>query len=462
MTALVALPPGPEAHYLTGNILDFKRDPLGFMTRCSREYGDVVRLSFLGRYAYLLNHPDYIEYALVRNNRNFTKSKAKLLHRFRQEIMLVGDSLLSSEGEFWRRQRRVLQPAFHRQRIATYGEVMVSRTERMISTWQDGETRDVHRDMMSVLLEIAAETLFDATSNKLEELMEVFGRVEGTLTGQGGGVQAQEGLRGISGQTLDYLRFWKALRQLDGITYGIINERRRSGKDTGDLLSMLLHFEDEDGDRMTDRQLRDEVVAMFFAGYETTANALSWTWYLLSQHPEAETKLLTELQEVLGDRRPTMEDLPRLRYTDMIVKESMRLYPPAWSIAREALGECDIGGYRVSPGTQLLISQWVTHRDPRYFEDPEAFDPDRWEDGFAKRIPKYAYFPFGGGPRQCIGGAFATIQVALLVATIARKFRLELVPGQQVVPQPSIALRPKGGIKMTLEKRSPGRQETVR
>ena len=453
--ALAASPPGPEGHYLTGNMLDYKRDPLGFLTQCSREYGDVVRLCFLGRVIYLLNHPDYISYVLLENNRNFIKGRSRLLHRFRQEMLLVGNSLLASEGEFWRRQRRLSQPAFHRQRINAYGEVMVSCTERMLATWQDGEIRDIHQEMMGLLLEIVTKTLLDiGISGKNEEVMETFAQISKTFGGQGEGIQLQRGFHGILLQFLGYLRFYKAVRRLNKSIYGIIDERCSSDKDTGDLLSMLLHFKDEDGKRMSDKQLRDEVVAMFFASHETTTNALSWTWYLLSQHPEVETKLLTELQEVLGDRVPTVEDLSQLRYTEMVVKESMRLYPPVWTIWREAKEECEIGGYHVLPGTHVLMAQWVMHRDPRYFEDSEVFNPERWEEGFVKRIPRGAYFPFGAGPRLCIGSSFAMTEAKLLLATIAKKFQLELVSEQRVVPVPSTTLRPREGIKMVLKVRS--------
>jgi cytochrome P450 len=453
--ALAALPPGPEGHYLTGNLLVYKRDPLGFLTQCSWEYGDVVRLS-LSRPTYLLNHPDYIEYVLVKNNSNFTKNSSRYLHRYRQETIFIGNSLLTIEGEFWRRQRRLLQPAFHRQRINAYGEVMVSCTERMLATWEDGETRDIHQEMMGLLLEIVTKALFDTVlSGKSEEVMEAYEQVAKTFGGQGGGIQLQEGFRGILLRFLDYLRFCKEIRQLNKITYDAINERRNSSENTGDLLSMLLHFQDEDGNQMSDKQLRDEVVTMLFAGHETAANSLSWTWYLLSKHPEIETKLLEELQEVLGDRVPTAEDLPRLRYTEMVVKESMRLYPPVWNIGRRAKEECEIGGYHVPSGTQLFLSQWVMHRDPRYFEDPGVFSPDRWEDGFAKRIPKYAYFPFGGGPRQCIGSLFAMMEAILVLATIAKKFQPKLVSEQRMIPRPGVTLHPKGGIKMILKKRPP-------
>ena len=318
------LPPGPEGHFLSGNLLDYKRDPLSFLTRCSWEYGDVVRLRFLDRSAYLLNNPEYIEYVLVKSNRNFVKGRARFFHRFRQEIILVGNSILASEGEFWRRQRRLCEPAFHRQRINAYGEVMVSFTERMLATWQDGESRDVHQEMMLLLLDIVTTTLFDMQAVKAEEVKEAFGRVQETLGGQGGGIQVQAGNYGLLLQFLRYLRFHKAVRQLNKVTYALINERRSSRNGTEDLLSLLLHFQDKDGIQMSDKQLRDEVVAMLFGGYETTANVLSWTWYLLSRHPEVETNLLIELQEVLGGRAPTVEDLPRLQYTQMVAKEAIR------------------------------------------------------------------------------------------------------------------------------------------
>ena len=445
--ALTTLPPGPKGHYMTGNLLDYARDPLGFLTRCSREYGDVVRLRFPGLPLYLLNHPDHAEHVLVKNNRNFIKSRY-----FRRELSFLGKGLLNSEGEFWRRQRRLAQPAFHRQRINAYGEVMVSYTERMLATWQDGEIRDVHQEMMRLLLDIVAKVLFDAEIAKSEEVREALDQAIKRFDEQGSGML----LRFLLGNfpTPTNLRFRKAVGRLDEIIYGIINERRSSGEDAGDLLSMLLHSRDEEGNRMSDKQLRDEVMTLLLAGHETNALALSWTWYLLSQHPEVESKLHEELQEVLADRAPTIEDLPRLRYTEMVLKESMRLYPPAWGISREALKECEIGGCRVPAGTQLFIVMWVLHRDPRYFEDPEMFDPDRWEDGSAKRVPKYAYLPFGTGPRLCIGSSFAMTEATLLLATIAKKFQLRAVAEQQRVgPQPSVTLRPKGGMRMILKER---------
>jgi cytochrome P450 len=251
------------------------------------------------------------------------------------------------------------------------------------------------------------------------------------------------------------VRSRRVVQQLDAIVYDLIQQRKGSGQDKGDLLSMLLQAKDEDGNSMSDQQLRDEVMTLFLAGHDTTALAMTWTWYLLSQHPEVEAKLVEELQTVLDGRDPTFADLPKLRYADMVVKEAMRLYSPVWAMARVANTDCEIGGYPLKAGNIVMFSQWVMHRDPRYFDSPEVFNPERWADGLAQRLPTYAYFPFSGGPRVCIGKAFAQMEAVLLLATIAQKFHLSLVPGQDLTPWPAFTLRPKHGIKMMLnEQRS--------
>ena len=440
-------PPGPEGRFLTGNLLDYTRDHLGFLTRCARRYGDVVGLRFVNVPVYLLNHPDHVEYVLVRNNRNFVKSRGE-----RISLGFLGNGLLTSEGSFWRRQRRLAQPAFHQDRIAAYGEVMVERAGRMVVGWRDGEVRDAHDDMGRLTLEIVARTLFGVPlgSTEFEEVGDALATISRRFTGRGGVFfQVPEKI-----PTPGNLRFRRAIRRLDALIYGIIHDRRASSEDAGDLLSMLLAVRDEEtGEGMTDRQLRDEAMTVFLAGHETTANTLSWTLYLLSGDPEVESRLQEELCEVLAGRPPTIDDLPRLRYTDMVVKESMRLYPPAWAFGREALADCEIGGYYVPAGTQLIVSQWVMHRDPRYYEEPGKFRPERWGDGSTESLPKYAYFPFGGGPRLCIGQSFAKMEAVLLLATIAQQFRLRSAPGERIAPQPSITLRPRNGMRMVLEKR---------
>ncbi len=442
-------PPGPKGLPVVGNLFAYSRDPLGFLSRCSREYGDVVRLGFPGPPAYLISHPDGVEYVLVKNNKNFVRDRYT-----RAELAILGNGLLVNEGDSWRRQRRLAQPAFHRRRVEAFGETMVSFTERMLDGWQDGDILDVHAEMMRLTLEIVAKTLFDTDiSREAEGVGRSMEAIMARSSDQGSSVFLR--MLPDSVPTPGNLAYRRATRRLDGIIDALVEERRRSGADAGDLLSMLLHAEDEDGRGMSDRQLRDEAMTIILAGHETTAIALSWTWHLLGTHPEVEARLLAELEEVLGGRAPTVEDMPRLRYADAVIKESMRLYPPAWAVGREAVGDCEIGGYHVPAGAQLFISQYVVQRDGRFFDDPGSFDPERWTDGRTEDLPPYAYFPFGGGPRMCIGSGFAKMEAMLLLATVAQRFGLEPVSGRNPVAQPSITLRPRDGIRTRLHERRP-------
>ena len=438
---------GPKGKLLFGNYFEFDRDPLNFILRCSQDYGDIVRLKAFNLEFYLLNHPDLIEEVLVTKNKIFIKDKGL---KTRSSRRLFGQGLLTSEGDFWLRQRRLSQPAFHKERIAGYGAVMVRDTTRMINQWKNGEVRDIHADMMRLTLGIVAETLFgtDATANA-EVVGNALEIVSEQFSSQGGISQLLDNLF----PTPNYLKFEKVVQRLDEIIYQIIDQRRAHTGDRDDLLSMLLKARDDDGSRMSDKQLRDELMTLFLAGHETTALTLSWTWLVLGQHPEVERKLFEEIESVLGERMPAVADLPRLQYTDMVVKESMRLYPPAWMIGREAMEDCEIGGCRIPKGAQVLMSQWSMHRNPGYFSDPIRFHPERWQMEESKRLPKYAYFPFGGGPRLCIGNAFAMMEANLILATIAQKCRLELQPNQKITPMPSITLRPKEGILVTVRKR---------
>jgi cytochrome P450 len=440
------IPPTPKGHWLLGNLPEFRRDILGMFVRCSKEYGDVVRLRIPNLTAYLLTHPDDIEYVLVTANRNFKKHKV-----WRHLSSLFGTGLLTSEGEFWIRQRRLAQPAFHRNRIAKYAETMVDYTNRMLEQWQDGQTRDVHHEMMDLTMQIVAKTLFNADvgteSKEIGHAMEV---VMQEFSSRFGRPFFFPDFIPTPGN----IRFNKAVRKFDEIIYKIIQSRRSTDDETGDLLSMLLNAVDEDGSRMTDTQLRDEIITLFLAGHETTAIALSWTWYLLSKHPEVESKLMEEIESNLGNRSAIVDDLPKLRYAEMVILESMRIYPPAYGFGREAIKDCEIGGYHVPAGTTIFMSQYVTHRDARFFPDPLEFQPERWASDLVKKIPKYAYFPFSGGPRQCIGNSFAMMEAVLLMVTILQKFRLDLVPDHPVLPQASITLRPKFGMKMNLKKRN--------
>jgi cytochrome P450 len=430
-----------------GVMRDFNRDQLTFIEHCRDEFGDVVWMRFLYVPAIFLYHPDQVEYVLVTNAKNFIKSMSLRSNFFQR---LVGNGLLTSQGEEWKRQRRLSQPAFHRERVASYGQVMVDYTTRLTAKWNEGESRDIHRDMMRLTLEIVVQCLFSADVSSdvdhvgatLKELVKPFA--------------AQATLGWILNNRLPtptHLRFHALARKIDRVVYRIISERRASGEDKGDLLSMLLAARDEDGSRMSDRQLRDEVMTLFLAGHETTALTLAWSWYLLGTNPDTERKFHAELDEVLGGRAATMADLPRLKFTEQIAKESMRLYPPAFGLGREAINDCEIGGYRVPAGTQVFMFQWATQHDSRFYEEPLAFKPERWTEEFAERLPKYAYFPFGGGPRACIGASFAMMEIILCLATIGQRFRLELDDHHSVSIFPAMSLRPKDGIKVLIKNR---------
>jgi cytochrome P450 len=437
-------PPGPNDGLKRWSLGPLNDNPLEYFTKLTRDYGDVAGIRVLNFGTIFINHPDTIEEVLVTNARKYSKGRV-----LRANKHIFGEGLLTSEGEFWLRQRRLAQPAFHRARIASYAATMVEYTQRMLEGWRGGEERDAHQEMMRLTLQIVGKTLFDADMERdaqevgksLELLLEIGANFRRTIF-------VPHWL-----PTPTNLRVKREVAQIEKILYRIIGERRASGRDAGDLLSMLLAAQDEDGSRMTDRQLRDEAITLFLAGHETTASTLSWTWWLLAQNPAVEAKLHAELDAVLGDRAPSLEDLPNLSYTGHVITESLRLYPAAWGTARLAVEDHEIAGYPVTKGMGVAMAQWVVHRDPRWFDAPEEFRPERWQGDLLKRLPRFAYFPFGGGPRQCIGNTFALMEAALVLATIAQKFRLRLVANHPVVPLASITLRPRHGVRVTLERR---------
>jgi len=437
-------PPGPSGGLKRWSLGPLNDNPLEYFTKIACEYGDIAGLRALNFKTIFINHPDLIEEVLVTNARKYSKGRVLRANRH-----VFGEGLLTSEGDFWLRQRRLAQPAFHRVRIASYAGTMVEYTQRMLDGWRGGEERDAHQEMMRLTLQIVGKTLFDAdverdaqeVGKSLELLLEIGANFRRTIF-------VPHWL-----PTPANLRVKREVAQIEKILYRIIGERRASGRDAGDLLSMLLSAQDEDGSRMTDRQLRDEAITLFLAGHETTACTLSWTWWLLAQNPAAEAKLHAELDAVLGDRAPSLDDLPRLAYTGHVITESLRLYPAAWGMARLAVEDHEIAGYPVRKGMGVAMAQWVVHRDPRWYDAPEEFRPERWEGDLMKRLSRFAYFPFGGGPRQCIGNAFALMEATLILATIARKFRLRLVANHLVAPLASITLRPRHGVRVTLESR---------
>jgi cytochrome P450 len=420
-------------------------DPLGLYTQWARQYGDIFYYRVFSRHIYFLNHPDLIEHVLVTNYQSFIKGEALQSNR-----RIFGNGLLTNDGDSWLQQRHLIQPAFHRDRIESYGDTMVAYTERMMAAWHDGDVRDIHRDMMRLALEIVAKVLFNV------EVTADTDRIAGALNtfmelGSRGRMLLPPILRLLP--TADNFRYRRAARQLDDIVYGLIHRRRSDGEIADDLLSGLLQAQAIGRRAMSDEQLRDEVMTLLLAGHETTAVSLSWTWYLLAQYPEVEKKLCSELRAVLNGRSPRVQDLSRLPYTERVVKEAMRLYPPAWAIVRNSLKDCDLGGYRVPAGATVMMSQWVMHRDPRYYDQPEQFNPDRWLEARVKGASKFTYFPFGGGPRTCIGASFATMEGVLVLAAIAQSYQVRVVQDFPVEPLPTITLRPRRGIKVVLTRR---------
>ncbi len=436
-------PPGPRGTWIGGNLPAFRRDRLDFLASCARDYGDFVSLRFGPRRIVLCSDIAAIEQVLVTQNHNFIKHFA-----LRFNPLVLGKGLLTSDGDFWLRQRRLVQPAFHKQRVASYADLMVDYTRKMLDGWRPGQEIDILTALMELTLRIAAKTLFDAD-------------VTGEARDVGAALHVAQDcfVRRFNASvplppsipTPNSMRLRRAVRVLDRIIYGFIEQRRAAGSDKGDLLSILLHAREEDGTRMTDRQLRDEAMTLFLAGHETTALTLAWAWYVLAQHPEEAAKLAAEARDVLGDRPATFADLPRLTYAEHVVMETMRLYPAAYILGREALGPCTIGGYEIPRGMTVMMSQWVVHRDARHYPEPLRFRPERWAEGQAKP-PKYAYFPFGGGPRLCIGNTFAMMETVLVLATIAQRYRFTLRPGHDVVPWPTFTLRPKNGVPAILSR----------
>lgn len=442
----IAKPPGPRGAPLLGDLLAFRRDPVAYLLRIANEYpGEIVRFRQGPRQVYLVKHPDLVKEVLVTRQHDFSKSRA-----LQWAKLFLGEGLLTSEGDFHTRQRRLSQPAFHRQRIGGYGADMVRRAAATREAWRAGEVLDVDAEMMRLTLAVVSSTLFgidlataaEDVREDLAVLISLFPRFSLPFFGL------------IQRLPLpSNARFDRAVRRLDALVNGLIAERRRDRVDRGDLLSMLLLAQDEEGDggSMSDRQLRDEVMTLLLAGHETTSNALTWTWYLLSQHAEVEGRWRDELRTVLDGRLPSFEDLPALPYTEKVLAESMRLFPPAWGVGRRALRDVELGGFVVPAGTVVALAPYVVHRDARFWPEPHVFDPERFRAEAKAARPRFAYFPFGGGARSCIGEPFAWMEGVLLLATLGQRWRLRLFPGHRVEPQALITLRPRYGMRMIAE-----------
>ena len=423
-----------------GVLPQFIREAPEFLYRIAREHGDIVHLRLGQQDVFAISNPEWIQDILVTHQAQFKKSRT--LERARA---LLGDGLLTNEGDAHKRQRRLVQPAFHHERLMGYGAAMVACAAAAREQWREGETLDVAPEMMRVTMAIVTKTLFSAdVGGEADEigtaLTEVFQMFRTLLLPFSQYLEKLPVLPSVR-------KFNRARKRLDATIYRLISERRASGEDKGDLLSMLLSAQEE-GSGMSDEQVRDESLTLFLAGHETTAAALIWSWYLLSQNPSAEAKFHEELDRVLAGRLPTFDDLERLKYTEALFAETLRLYPPAWAIGRRALTDYDVGGVRIRKGQILVVSPYVVHRDPRWFPDPLKFSPERWMEERQDR-PRFSYFPFGGGTRVCIGERFARAEGVLLLATIGQKWKLSLTPGHKVETYATITLRSKYGMKMS-------------
>jgi cytochrome P450 len=440
-------PSPPFTAPLVGHLPALLQDRLDYLMRIALEHGDVVRLEFPLITAHVCSHPDHVQQVLIDQYRIFTK-QTKGYQNLR---LFLGNGLVTSEGDFWLRQRRIAQPAFHKKRIAGFADTMVRATEDLVRSWEtpakEGTPIDVAAEMTRLTLRIAGETLLSSDPSSSASV------VSSSLMA----VQHEANARMNSpwSPPLEWplprnRRYLAAAGELDRVVLGIIDARRRGKETKDDLLQMFLEAKDEEtGERMDDKQLRDEVMTVFLAGHETTSNALAWTFYLLSRFPSVARALHEEAANVLGDRRATAEDLPKLDLSRRVLQEAMRLHPPVWIIGRAPSEDVEISGYDVPARSLVFLSPWVIHHHPSFWEDPMGFDPDRWLPERAKKMHRHQYFPFAAGPRMCIGAGFATMEGQLVLSTIARRYRLDLVPGRRVDPEPLITLRPKDGVVAT-------------
>lgn len=439
-------PPGPPGIYGLRNIARFAHNQLTFLRELADQYGDVVEMKVLGSSFFVVSHPDDIESVLVKHARVMLRDEfVVVLER------VLGKGLLTSDGDLWKRQRRLMSQAFVPKRIHAYGDAMVRVTDAALGSWHDGQAMNLHNEISRVTMEVVADVLFGSgmapddvrvVSDSMEVVNEYMANSPEAILKLPTKVPTPRNLALV-----------RAVKQIDELLYRII-AKRRAADARNDLLGTLLAAQDDDGAKMSDEQLRDEAVTLFLAGHETTALTLAHTFYLLSKNPDVERKLYAEIASVLGGRLPTADDARALPYAERVLKESMRLYPPAWTTGREVAEDVTIGGYTIPKGAQILMTQWVVHRDPRWFPNPEGFDPDRWTPERAKEIPRFAYFPFGGGPRICIGNHFAMMEATLILALIVQRFRIELLPGQRLDLKPSVTLRQAGpGLRVRLRAR---------
>jgi cytochrome P450 len=448
MKAQLVRPNGPKGVPLLGTLPALARDPLGYFCDLGRSYGDISCARIGAGTAYMVSHPDLIEEVLIGKYRDCMKDLGT-----RELIPLVGQGLLTSEGEHWKRQRKLAAPPLQPKRIGNYADAMVRCTERELAGFRDDEVRNIHVDMMRLTLEIVGKTLLGIEAGRDSE--RIGDIVDASLAYLDKQLYSWQGLAPKWLPTLERYNFRQAMVELDALVLRAIRRCREHGTAADHLLARLVHARDESGEAMSDLQLRDEAVTMLLAGHETTAIALTFAVYLLSEHPEIAARLRSELETQLGGRRPRVEDLPKLRYLDAVARETLRLYPPAYVFAREVTRSFEVGGFTIPKGDQVAMSAYVVQRDARWYPEPERFRPDRWLDGSTDGLPRFAYFPFGGGPRVCIGNHFAMMEIALVLAVLTQDVELTVVPGFALELAPIVTLRPARGVRVLVRRRRP-------
>lgn len=454
MTTMITLQgktiPGPHSLNPLKSSFTFHRYPLRFLSDLQRNYGNIAQFRLVIWPTVFINHPDYIKHVLQDNYRNYDKD----VRLFQISRPVIGNGLVSVVGEKdWLHQRKLVQPAFHRRRIAAFGTLMTDTTNRMLQQWdtyaRERQVFDIGEEITNLTLQIVSKALFDVdVSAKANRFGQAFSQTNAFLI-----EYFNMPFPPLFVRTPRNRRFWSAIQTIDAVAYEMIYNRRQQQEDTGDLLSMLLNAVDENGQGMDDKLLRDEIVTLLVAGHETSATALTWTWYLLTQHPEAEERLHAELDQVLAGRTPTVEDLPQLSYTRMVVEEAMRLYPPAWMLMRRAIQDDEIAGYRIPANSYMLWSIYLCHRHPDFWEKPKQFYPEHFSAEHLAKRPRHAYMAFGGGSRMCLGNAFAMTEMQLILATIAQQYRVLLASGYHLELEPLFSLRPKNGVLVSIERR---------
>ena len=445
------VPPGPRSKIPGALSYAFLRDPCGFFLRMHQDHGDVAYCRLGPCDVYLLSHPDLIKDVLITHSESFTR-----IAPFRAALRPLGQSVIMAEGGTHFRQRRLVMPAFSHSHLLAYSEIMAEEANRFCEGCQDGQMMDIHAEMMRVAAKIAARSLFGSdVATEVDEITKAVNSLsrDGAHYSFFGFLPFGDALRNLPLPGLRRLRHSES--RLHEIIYRFINSRQGSDQDRSDLLSFLLRARDPEqaGNGLSDLQVRDECMGFFLAGGENVPNVIAWTLHLLTQHPKILRKLQAEVDDVLSGRLPSSSDLSRLGYMDMVVAESLRLYPPIWCLGRQAVQEYKAADYSISPGSVVVCSQWVVHHDPRYYPEPCSFDPERWAPEVSALRPKFAFFPFGAGPRQCIGDGFANMEIMLLLATLLQRWEFELSPGQNVVPTITLTLRPKNGVKIYLRSR---------